>query len=282
MSLTADIMVVTYAKDFVYLKYCLRSILKFATGFNAVRLLIPHEDVEGANAIVSELNCADYPVVTMGYAERVDKGMLWHMRQIMYADQWSTADIIGHLDADCVFDAPVSPEADWLTPEGKIILRYEPFGSICKRHDFLARWQSCTQKILPFQVKHETMRAHPEVYHRSTYALAREIIERKVNIRIDEYILSCENAFPQTFCEHVTLGNVALEKQPNIYEGVQQKDDCPTPDNKVFQAWSHGDINQPQDLWYKGKQSSYVPAKKFDELLSRYVPTPAEIERMAE
>jgi len=280
--MTADILIVTYAKDFPYLRYCLRSILKFAKGFNAVRICVPHEHVDEARAIVEGVGGKDYPMLVNGYAERVDKGMLWHMRQIMYADQWSSADIIGHLDSDCVFDAPVSPEADWLTPEGKIILRYEPFGSICKRHDVLERWQSCTQKILPFPVKHETMRGHPEVYHRTTYPLARELIERKVNIRIDEYILSCENTFPQTFCEHVTLGNVALEKQPEKYHGVQQTSDCPTPDNKVFQAWSHGDINQPQDLWYKGKQSSYVPAQKFDELLARYVPTIAEAERMAE
>jgi hypothetical protein len=280
--MTAEILIVTYARDFRYLPYCLRSIVKFAEGFRAVRLLVPHEDVEGALAIVKQTDAEDFPTQVVGYSERPGKGMLWHMRQIMYADEWSSADIIGHLDADCVFDSPVSPEADWLTPEGKIILRYEPFSSICKRHDAMSRWQDCTQKILPFQVKHETMRAHPEVYHRTTYQLARSLVERKTNIRIDEYILSCENAFPQTFCEHVTLGNVALEKQPNLYEGVYQKSDCPTPDNKVFQAWSHGDPGEPQDLWYKGKQERFVPIEMFNKILGRFVPTAEENERMVQ
>jgi len=282
--MTCDILIVTYARDFPYLRYCLRSIAKFAHGFNAVRICVPHEDVEATQAITKEEvgGKTEFGFLVNGYAEKPGKGMLWHMRQIMYADQWSSADCIGHIDADCVFDSPVSPEKDWLTPEGKIILRYEPFNSICKRHDALARWQDCTQRILPFPVRNETMRGHPEVYHRTTYALARELVERKTNIRIDEYILSCENAFPQTFCEHVTLGNVAMEQQASKYHPVLQRDDCPTPDNRVFQAWSHGDINAPQDLWYRGKQAPYVPAKKFNEILAAYVPTEEEKARMHE
>jgi hypothetical protein len=279
--MTADILIVTYKKDFPYLKWCLRSIAKFAKGFHSTKLLVPTEDVAGALDIIREIpEPREVPFVVGSYAEKEGKGMLWHMRQIMYADKWCDADIIGHIDADCIFDSPITPD-NWLK-NGKIILRYEPFKSICKRHDAMSRWQECTQKILPFPVMHETMRGHPEVYHRSTYPLAREIIERKVNIRIDEYILSCENAFPQTFCEHVTLGNVAMERQPELYEAIRQESDCPTPDNQVFQAWSHGAIDQPQDLWYKGKQASFVPLQMFETILTstRYIPTPEDEERM--
>lgn len=278
--MTCDILIVTFRRDFVYLKYCLLSIDKFARGFNGVTLLVPHEDVDGAKELVEATDTADFPVKVVGYEERPGKGMLWHMRQIMYADQWCSAEMIAHMDGDCVFDSQITPE-DFLQ-DGKIILRFEPFSSICKRHDAMSRWQDCTQKILPFPVLHETMRGHPEVYHRSTYPLAREIIQHKINIRIDEYILSCQNEFPQTFCEHVTLGNVAMHKQPEKYHGVRQLTDCPTPDNRVFQAWSHGPIDQPQDLWYKGKQKTYVPITEFQRILASYVPTEEEKERMRE
>lgn len=280
--MNADILIVTFRRDFPYLAYCARSIVKFARGFQSVTLLVPHEDVIDATALCIDAGSSKGAVqwIIKGYDERPGKGMLWHMRQIMYADQWCTAAMIAHIDGDCVFDSPITPEN--FLEGGKIILRYEPFTSICKRHDAMSRWQDCTQKILPFPVKHETMRGHPEVYHRSTYPLARDLIQHKLNIRIDEYILSCQNEFPQTFCEHVTLGNVAMEKQPDLYHPVRQLSDCPTPDNKVFQAWSHGAIDQPQDLWYKGKQASYVPVKEFNRILAQYVPTEEEKERMRE
>lgn len=281
--MTCDILIVTFARDFPYLSYCLKSIDKFVRGINGVYLLVPHEDVDGARAIVNATPKArDFPILVNGYAEKPGKGMLWHMRQILYADTWATADIIAHLDADCVFDSPVSPEKDFLDENGRIILRYEPFTSICKRHDAMARWQECTQRCLPFSVKHETMRGHPEVYNRSTYPLARDLVQRKVNMRIDEYILSCQNEFPQTFCEHVTLGNVAMERQPALYHPFCQVNDTPTPDNKVFQAWSHGPIDQPQDLWYKGKQERFVPKEMFEKILGRFVPSAEEKERMAQ
>lgn len=279
--MNCDVMVVTFKRDFVYLKYMLLSLKKFAKGFNNCRILVPHEDVDAALALVDQTDTREFPMFVIGYKERPEKGMLWHMRQIMYADQWCGADMIAHIDADCVFDSPISP-ADFLR-EDKIILRYEPFKSIGKRHEAVLRWQDCTQKILPFQVLHETMRGHPEVYHRSTYPLARELIEHKINIRFDDYLLSCQNEYPQSFCEHVTLGNVAMAKQPEKYFPVKQMDDTPTPDNKVFQAWSHGNIDQPQDLWYKGRQSTYVPIQMFERILKGgYEPNAAETERMAQ
>ncbi len=267
--MTTDLLIVTFNRDFPYLKYCLRSVDKFARGFTQVRILVPHEDVNAVTEMIAAMpKTSPTPMMALGYAEKPGKGMLWHMRQIMYADTWSTADVIAHMDADCVFDSEVDPAIHFMDPNGRIILRYEPFNSIIKRHDSMSRWQECTQKILPFPVRHETMRAHPEVYHRSTYELARDLVQHKVNMRIDEYILSCENTFPQTFCEHVTLGNVAIEKQSHLYHPVRQLDDTPTPHNRIFQAWSHGPITQPQDLWYKGKQSSYVPKDMFDKLLA--------------
>jgi len=276
-----DIFICTYARDFPYLEFCLRSIAKFATGFNRVLLLVPNEDIDGTHAYVSKTGPHRVPITVVGYEEKPGKGMLWHMRNIMYADTFSDAEVIAHMDADCIFTDPVTPDY-LLAEDGKIILRYEPFESICKRHDAMMRWQECTTKCLPFPPKHETMRSHPEAYHRDTYRVAREAMEKKTKRPVDDYILAQENTFPQTFCEHVTLGNVAMELQPQHYHPVLQTSDTPMPDPRMQQFWSHGSIGEPQDIWVRGKQQVIVPIKMIQSVLGRYVPDQEAEERMAQ
>ena len=41
-----DIHICSYARDFRYLFYCLKSIVKFMTGFNKINLLIPNRDAD--------------------------------------------------------------------------------------------------------------------------------------------------------------------------------------------------------------------------------------------
>jgi hypothetical protein len=281
MKPSTDLMIVTFQKDFVYLRHCLLSISKFASGFSGVRLLVPNEDVSEAWALVDKTNTRKYPVVVDGYEEKPGKGFLWHERQITYADTWSGADVIAHLDSDCIFVEPITPS--YFFHDGKIILRYEPFVSICKRHEAMLRWQECCTKCLPFVPKNECMRAHPHVYWRGTYKLTRDAIEKKVKTSVDDYILSCENSFPQTYAEFNTIGNVAMELDGERYHCVRQQDDVPTPPNKLQQFWGHGNIDHSQHIWVKGKQEHIIPIHFIERVLkSNYVPTPEEEARMAE
>lgn len=261
-----DLFIVTYRKDFPYFAHCLRSIGKFCRCFHYLRILVPFEDVGEAEKLVEEFGKEIlFPVRVAGYEEKPGKGMVWHMRQILYADTWTDGDWIAHLDPDCIFTDPVTPDDMFI--DGKAILRFEPFATIGHRHEAVLLWQNCTQACLPFKVEHETMRAHPEVYHRSTYALARKLVEEKTGHSFDAYILQQENTFPQSFCEHVTLGNVAMVKQPEFYEPVQQRTDRPTPDNKLQQYWSHSPPDVAQHIWVKGVQRNIIPIDMINAIL---------------
>jgi hypothetical protein len=261
-----EILVVTFQRDFSYLEYCIRSYLKFAKGFDRFKILVPNEDFNAASALVSKTARGRSDIAVLNGGEQwADKGMLWHMRQIMHADNWCpTAEFIAHFDSDCVFTGPVTPEN--YIHDGKPILRFERFTKIGGRHMDILRWQAVTQKCLPFLVTSETMRCHPGVYHRGLYDEARRQVEKKVGQPIDEFIAAQQNAFPQGFCEFNTLGNVALFRFPDRYEAVEQTGDRLTPDNHVQQCWSHGPIDKPQRVWVQGEQKEIVPIEFFKAL----------------
>lgn len=265
-----EILIVTFRRDFPYLKWCLESILKFARGFSQLTILVPigqgHEVrmIDAAPAIHERI----MPVAVMEHEEWTDKGMLCHEYQIMKADEWCPAsDFILHVDADCIFTEPITPD-DYIV-NGKPILRYEPFSRIGKRHPGTLVWQECTERCLPFQVLNETMRCHPEVYHRGLYAAAALAIQQKCKQSVEEYLRRQRNEFPQGFCEFVTLGNVAMTVFPDRYELVEQTSDRVSPDNKLQQFWSHGALDVPQSIWVKGEQKTVVPMEMIRHVLSK-------------
>lgn len=277
--MTTSLFLVTYRKDFPYLKWCLASVAKFCTGFQDLKLLVPYEDADAARAMLME---ARIPFCTevISYEEVENKGMLQHMVKIMEAPDYTTADFVAHIDADCLFTDPV--DAADLFIDGKAILRYEMFDDIIKRHDAMERWRVACNACLPFKCQWETMRAHPGVFHRATYQLCKELIEKRTNTAMNRYIMRGPNVFPQDFCEFNTLGNVAMQFHQDKYHPVQQTSDCPEPDNKLQQFWGHGPIDKAQNIWVKGQQKEIVPIDFIKAVMQRWVPTEKESERMAQ
>jgi hypothetical protein len=267
-----DILIVTFQRDFEYLKHCLRSIGKFATGFSTLQVLVPNRDLPGLkdtlNALPENGNRPFRDFSILGGDEWPDKGMTWHMAQIMHSDEWCpTADFVIHVDSDCIFTAPVTPAT--FIKNGKPILQYERFESIGQRHPGVVEWQKVTQNCLPFDIHFETMRQHGETYSRATYAEARKLMQQKTGQSVDDYIRSGRNAFPQEFCEFVTLGNVAIHCFPDKYHLVDNalKENPDKGDFPIGQFWSHGAIDLPQDIWWEGVQRKIVPITKIKSIL---------------
>lgn len=269
------ILIVTFSRDFGFLQWCLKSIVKFCTGFS-VRLLVPTQDQKHSEAMVYRgLHEKGFKDATVqSYDEWPGLGFLHHMAQIMRADEWCPdADFIAHVDADCIFTAPVTP---WTyIKEGepsKPYMRYEYFSKLGRRHPGAAAWQEPTQKCLPFLVTKETMRCHPGVFHRGLYAEARRQMEIKTKESLDEYVKKQRNEFPQSWSEFNTLGNVALHCFPSLYEAVEQSGDRVHPDNHLQQFWSHGAIDRPQKIWVQGEEREVVP---LDMIRNALASTPA-------
>jgi len=265
-----EIMIVTFRRDFPYLEWCLKSISKFARGFSKLNVLIPNCDRDEMTVLLSSVvqtHPLPFPILISFYEDWPEgKGMLMHMRQIMFADEFcKDADFIAHIDADCIFTEPVTPE-DYIK-DGKPILRFEPFDSITKRHGGVGRWKEATEQCLPFPIPYETMRCHPEVYHFGLYRETRELMERKTGKTVDAYLKEQRNEYPQSFCEFCTLGNVAMERFRDHYVLVEQSGDTVVPTNKLGQFWSHGLIDKPQHIWWNGVQNMITPLERIKELL---------------
>lgn len=264
---SVEIFLVTYARDFRYLKYCLRSIEKFAKGFSGVTILVPNQDVAELRKIIAINYHGEIPIRVKRGTEWVGKGFLWHMAQICRADEWCPkADFVAHLDPDCVFTAPCSPETFF--KDGKPVLRYEPFESLAKREPNIWNWKIACDNALPFQVNDEGMRGHPEIYTRITYELTRQMVEEKTKMPFNEYVRSCKNSFPQSFAEFPTLSAVAKECCADSYclhdcSRDENPDKSPWP---VFQAWSNRAPDEPCELMIAGIKRIVKPLDIYVEL----------------
>lgn len=268
--MTTDIFIVSYKRDFSYLEYCLRSIDKFCNGFNALRILVPNQDVLEANQLVNRaMKRLPFFVEVLGGNEWPGKGMLWHLCQIMRADEWCPdADFILHFDSDCIFTLPITPETFF--KDGKPILRYETWESIGKRRGDVLIWKPVVEACLPFPVPYETMRCHPAVHCRGLYRVARDLIETKTQRPVDFYIRnSGQNQWPQKFCEFITLGNVAMvyfkeryylwDCSKNVFPDWQEI--------PVQQFWSHSLPDKPQQIWVDGYLKDVVPIQMINQIL---------------
>src|SRR5688500_11539308 len=107
--MNVPILYVTYAKDFKWLIFSLRSIEKFATGFSEVVILVPNQDLVELKALASALSGqSGIPIRCIGGDEWPGQGFLWHEAMICRADQiCPDADIVCHFDPDVVFTSTV-------------------------------------------------------------------------------------------------------------------------------------------------------------------------------
>lgn len=263
-----DIFIVTYKRDFRYLKFCVRSINKFASGFNEVVILFPETDWSEFTLDIGPeiMGQSRIKYIPRAGQEWPGKGFLWHEHEIMFSDKHCPdADFICHFDPDCIFTGPVTPET--FIQDGKPILRYEAYSSIGVRHPGVLAWKHATESCLPFECKYEVMRCHPEVYGISLYQRARDLMELKTGKSVTEYIMAQKNDHPQTFAEFPTLGSVAMETFPDKYilHDMSKQANPDRAEVPVIQSWSHQAPDLPVDLWIWGEKKRVIPIEIFKE-----------------
>jgi hypothetical protein len=233
-----------------------------------VTILVPKEDAPSLREVVKTNYIGKIPVRIKYGVEWSGKGFLWHLCQVCRADEWmlKSTKYVAHIDPDCVFTAPVTP-ATFFT-DGKPVLRYEPFDSLCKREPGIWNWKMACDNALPFTVADEGMRGHPEVYNISLYEKTRQLVEEKTKMPFNEYVRSCKNEFPQTFAEFPTLSAVAKERFTDSYHLHDCSRDT-NPDKSpwpVFQAWSHKPPTEPCELMYEGRKQTIIPMDIYKKL----------------
>lgn len=230
------ILVVSCAKHFHYLKYCLRSIDKFADGFRKTVLMVPRTELDELYA-KTDVRSHRKALDVVPFDEWPGKGMLHHMQIEMTAPQFCPlSDAILHFDSDMVFTEPVTPD-DYMEGD-KPVMVHATFKWLIQQQANLEMWRVAVEQALGVKCDREMMRRPGLIHIPCTYEKAREMIEAKHGKTMAEYIQEQRNDWPQTFAEYPTLGWVAWLHFHDRYKWVEQGVD-PFPPIKIRQMWSH-------------------------------------------
>ena len=217
MTPRVDIHVVSCRKDLEWCRYAIRSIRKFASGFGGVTLVVPESDAARFAGMADTL---------VTFRQKIWRGFLHHMIMVQRADEACPhADFVAHMDSDCVFVEPVTPD-DYVR-RGKAVMmreRYEriraaytgPYQSGARR----LQWKPITERVLGFPVEYETMVRHPSVHPRWLYAEVRTYIERAHGVPFDKYVFRSGLGH---YCEFPVLGAYALRYHADQYEWIDAR-----------------------------------------------------------
>lgn len=258
-SLKTEIMIVTFKRDMEFLRYCIRSIGMFCRGFTGTTLVVPSSE-RGLYDWAPPLT----PLTIRYFDEAPSKGMLSHEVQVCRADEHCPeAEAILHLDADCIVWAPMSPSH--YAPGGKPLLVRESYVECGKRNPNRLHWQVAVERAIGEKPEFETMTRHPNIHLREVYGRLRRNVEQFTGKAFDEYVLGCQNAFPQSFAEFPLAGHIALRDFAERYTVVdydwaadQRKFHIDPrtafqyvyayPRDRCVEVWSHGGVDQYRSL----------------------------------
>lgn len=262
---TTDILIVSCAKHFPWLRYALKSIERFAHGFRQCKVLIPENDSDKLQHLLGDFsNSFGIPIRIAMFKDWPSKGFLRHEDIIIHSNEWTDADFILHSDSDCLFVEEFRPQ-DYFV-EGKPVLMhgsYKWLREVVQAN--LDMWRETVERAIGGPVEQETMRRHPAVFSRFLYPKTQECIRAHTKSDAHDFIHSCREEFPQGFCEFNTLGAIAWRHFHDDYHWINHQElhenGIPWPNSKLVQFWSHGNPEEPQEPVYKGKPHRCTPAE---------------------
>jgi FkbM family methyltransferase len=258
-----ELFIVTHWKDYEWLSYCLRSYKKFATGFSGVTVACP----DTRNGDIVKL-CEKHGATLKLLSEPKGKGHLAQNLAKCNADKYCTnADFICHIDSDCVFTDPVTP--DVLFHNGKPLLLCRTYDSLASDvgHSANARlWQPGVQDALGFKPQWETMAALPIVHPRWIYSKMRTAVEANTRKEFKTYVYGCKPDWPYGFCEFNTIGAFALANHADAYAS-HETTKLGFPDFKFRQMHSHSGIDTVHPLHRITPEET--PRKFMEKLLAQ-------------
>ena len=196
-----DIVIRSWYRDFSWLASCLQGIHKFAHGFRDVVIVVP----EGSRPYLERSVLKAWPVAV---CPQVRDDYLGQQVTKLYADTYTDADYIVHLDSDCVLRRPCQPSDLLLNGRPEILLT--PCSQFARR----APWQRVTERFLQRPVHFDYMRRQPLVYPRWLYESLRAEATHLHGRELRDYILAQP---PMAFSEFNALGAFAHAAHPQAF-----------------------------------------------------------------
>lgn len=222
--MTCDIVIRSYDKDFEFLKFCLRSIQRFATGFRRTVVIVPHGQHPPTGTAEVVFHVAE-----------IGDGYMQQQSDKMHADHFTDAEFILWMDSDTIFTRPISTDLvieDCRRP----IWLYTPYSSLTG--DDCKLWKPITEKLIGHQVDNELMRRHPLVAPRWALQGFREWVHKIHGVTLERYIM---NQPAHDFSEFNALGAWLWFYHPNRIAWKNTDEDMGTV--FVHQSYSYSGVN---------------------------------------
>lgn len=190
--MVCDIFIKSYPADYEWLSYCLRSIDKFCSRFRQVVIIAP-DDKCPVPSYPHRLIVSPEPPGLDGY--------LWQTAVKATAHLYTDATHILHIDSDCIFTTPVTPDTFFI--DGKPYWLYSPYSTI------EAPWKPITEKFIGHPVENELMRRMPLFIPTFVHAELTRFCLAKHGCSVVEYVMKQPY---REWSEFNALGVIAWEQ----------------------------------------------------------------------
>jgi hypothetical protein len=238
-------LIASYAKDFPWLRQCLRSLEKFSDGFLPPVVAVDVQDAPEAGEVIEKANSGAIVKIWNG------PGFGRAQDAMMNGDILCPgADYVWLLGSDCLAVEPFNLSA-YCDAEGKPYMLWNTWKHLRKFGPETLFWRAGVEKALGWESNGEYMRRLPLAYPTRMLAPMREFIARRHNTPFNEYVWHNVNRL-RNFSESNVMGEWAWRHARDDYHWVcLDKGETPWvgkwPTNPIVQHWSHGGIDRHRD-----------------------------------
>jgi hypothetical protein len=221
----------SYAADFGFLSYCLKSINKFVRGIGEVIVAVQDEDAPALKAMgLSRERIEIVPRYT-------SDGYLDQEIHKLVAYRYTDAHQILFFDSDCIAIREFEPRD--LLLDGKPRWLMTPYSKLVNADGSQATpWRAITSKALGRDVEWEFMRMHPLMVGRRTLIDFCQWMEQHHNCSLEHYI-GLQPA--REFSEWNAIGAWAYYYRPDVFSFWDTEING-VPEPFVRQFWSWGGL----------------------------------------
>lgn len=225
---TCDIVVRSYWRDFAWLELCLRAIERHCVGFGDVIVVMPRGSepwLRRHPALPTSVRlelCPDYPDDYLG--QQVTK---------LHADELSDAELICHVDSDCIFRCRTQPQD--LAPGGRPRVYTRPVEELPRHWP----WTRPTEEFLGWRPTHDFLQCPPFTFPRWLYPRVRERAVETKDVPLSEWVLSRP---PRGFSEFNVLAAYAYRFHPEDFVWTRGRD-IGAEERRCHWYWSWGGLD---------------------------------------
>jgi len=247
----SQIFVASYARDFVWLEYLLRSVDRYAVDFLPPVVAVPESDESAAQSLAARV-CPRAHVRTQPECPpRASKWRRFLSAQVAMMESdvlCPEADFVWLFGSDCFVHGMLTPSMG-LGSSGRAVMPYSPYAALPIGPQC---WRASTEHLIQVpSVEFEFMRRLPLVYPTELYRRMRAHVETAFGAPFREVVYDTERRGLKA-SESNVLGAYAWYFWRDAFEWV---DVSRVPErDAVFPAiqfWSHGGPDLPCDQYHR-------------------------------